>query len=80
MHCEKLAYQELGLSKYAETCWELRSGEYSGFHEMFKQSLEYGWEHYQVIARFGRFPGRNKALERETTEEEKKYQEQGGRF
>jgi len=78
MHSETIPYQELGIAKYAEACWELRDGEYKELYGMFKQNLEFSWKHYEVIGKFGRFPGRNKALRRETTEEEKKYQEQGG--
>jgi uncharacterized protein (DUF924 family) len=34
--------------------------------------------HRDIIARFGRFPHRNKALGRETTAEEQKFLDEGG--
>jgi uncharacterized protein (DUF924 family) len=77
-HCESIAYQELALAKYAEGCWELREGEWKDFHDFFKQGLEFSWRHYIVINKFGRFPGRNKALGRENTAEEMKFMEEGG--
>jgi len=40
-----------------------------------EQNLEYAHEHRDVIQQFGRFPTRNKALGRESTEEELKYLE-----
>jgi len=78
MHSETIPYQELGIARFAETCWEIREGEYSEFHAMFKESLEFSWKHYEVIGRFGRFPKRNGVLGRESTEDEKKYLEEGG--
>jgi uncharacterized protein (DUF924 family) len=36
----------------------------------------YAREHHEIIARFGRFPHRNEALERESTAEEASYLEQ----
>ena len=35
-----------------------------------EQSYKYALEHYYVISRFGRFPGRNAALGRDSTPEE----------
>ena len=37
------------------------------------RSVEYARKHYDVIARFGRFPHRNATLGRETTPEEAEY-------
>jgi uncharacterized protein (DUF924 family) len=77
-HAESLPHQELALSKFAEACWEYREGQWKEFHEMVRQGLEFSWKHYLVISRFGRFPGRNKALGRESTAEETKFIEEGG--
>lgn len=77
-HLESLPYQELALAKFADACWEFREGEWKEFHEMYRQGLDFAWRHYVIINQFGRFPGRNKALGRENTEEEKKFIEEGG--
>ncbi len=79
-HSESLAYQELALAKFAEGCWELRDGEWKDFHGLFKEFMEFSWKHYVVISKFGRFPGRNKALGRDNTEEETKFMERGDTF
>lgn len=44
------------------------------------EGLEYARQHLAVIERFGRFPHRNAALERENTPEEEEYLAQGGGF
>ncbi len=44
------------------------------------QGYEYALRHLKVIEEFGRFPHRNDALGRESTDEEKKYLAQGGGF
>jgi uncharacterized protein (DUF924 family) len=77
-HAERLDYQELAVSKQAYTCWETRDGEWKGFHEMMSKGLDSAWKHYVIIAKFGRFPHRNEALGRQTTEEEKKFLDEGG--
>jgi len=40
-----------------------------------EEGLKYAVEHRDIIARFGRFPHRNRVLERETTEEEAAFLE-----
>ncbi len=57
MHSEELADQEL--------CVTLFAGE--------ADSLKYAIEHRDIVARFGRFPHRNRALGRETTPEENAF-------
>ena len=44
------------------------------------QGYDYAVRHLKVIEQFGRFPHRNKALGRESTEEEIEYLENGGGF
>jgi uncharacterized protein (DUF924 family) len=44
----------------------------------FTQSLESAREHRDIIARFGRFPHRNRALGRTSTPEEIAYLTAGG--
>ncbi|MDJ0609375.1 MAG: DUF924 family protein [Kiloniellales bacterium] len=59
-HCETLEGQELCL----ELMGELKDAE---------EWLKYVKMHHDIIARFGRFPHRNEALGRETTEEEAEF-------
>ena len=42
------------------------------------ESARWARMHHDIIARFGRFPHRNKCLGRETTEEERNFLENGG--
>ncbi|MDJ1158561.1 DUF924 family protein [Chelatococcus sp. SYSU_G07232] len=64
MHSEDLADQERCVALYAA------AGDADGL----------GWaeRHRDVIARFGRFPHRNPALGRDTTEEERRFLDDGG--
>jgi uncharacterized protein (DUF924 family) len=78
-HSENVYYQELSVSKTAETCWNCRPGtEWEQFHEMMRRGMESAWKHYVIVERFGRFPHRNEVLGRESTEEERKFLEEGG--
>lgn len=45
-----------------------------------KDHLKYAESHREVIRRFGRFPGRNRALARRSTPEEQAYLDEGGGF
>jgi uncharacterized protein (DUF924 family) len=64
-HSEDLADQELSVRLFRE---RVGDGEY----------LKYAEAHLDVIRRFGRFPHRNAALGRESTEAEKAYLAQPG--
>lgn len=64
-HSEDLSDQELSVRLFRERANE---GEY----------LKYAEAHLDVIRRFGRFPHRNAALGRESTEDEKAYLAQPG--
>ena len=66
-HSESLADQ-----KYCVSLFETDGDDPEG--------LEYARQHLAVIERFGRFPHRNAALERENTPEEEEYLAQGGGF
>ncbi len=59
MHAEDEALQELCVEKFEEI------GD--------PQALDFAHQHADVVARFGRFPSRNAALGRESTELEKEY-------
>jgi len=45
---------------------------------LFEGMTDWARRHYDIIARFGRFPHRNEVLEREPTEEERRYLAEGG--
>lgn len=44
----------------------------------FKEVFGFAKRHYDIIARFGRYPHRNKILGRDSTEEEREFLEQPG--
>jgi uncharacterized protein (DUF924 family) len=64
-HCETLANQE----RY----FAIITGCLREFGEIASGYLEYSRHHHEIIKRFGRFPHRNEALGRETTEEEAEF-------
>ena len=65
MHSEVLDVQDEGINLMSE---KMNSS----------QNLLHAKAHREIIARFGRFPYRNEALGRETTEEEADWMAQGG--
>lgn len=77
-HSETIANQELALSKFAEMCWDTRQSEWSVYSDFLKMGLESAWKHYEIIAKYGRYPHRNAVLGRKSTEEEVKYLQDGG--
>ncbi|EAW14972.1 DUF924 family protein [Aspergillus clavatus NRRL 1] len=48
--------------------------------EQIEMSLRSQRDHYDPVARFGRFPHRNEAMGRQSTEEERRFVEEGGTF
>jgi uncharacterized protein (DUF924 family) len=64
MHSESLAIQRAGIYLYTSLGRE--------------ENLRFAERHCEVIERFGRFPHRNAALGRESTEEERLFLEQPG--
>jgi len=64
-HCETLANQDRYIA--------LMEGCLREFGEVAAEFLEYAHRHRTIIKRFGRFPHRNEALGRETTEEEVEF-------
>jgi uncharacterized protein (DUF924 family) len=65
-HCETMANQDRFIAILADGVREF--GE-----DVCGEFLEYGHKHRNIIKRFGRFPHRNAALGRETTEEEAEF-------
>ncbi len=66
MHAEDLPTQERSVSLFAEL------GD--------PRTLDFARQHRDIVRRFGRFPHRNEALGRESTEEERAFLEGGPRF
>ena len=68
MHSEDISDQDLCVAMFerlANDCRELR--------EQIEKSLKYAILHRDIIRQFGRFPHRNEALERASTEAEKRH-------
>ena len=73
-HAEKLAHQDRAVELYDQLAASTH-GPLRAFLESFLESAE---DHRAVIRQFGRFPHRNAALKRSSTEEEKAYLASGG--
>ncbi|MBR42343.1 MAG: hypothetical protein CL387_04850 [Acidiferrobacter sp.] len=73
-HSETLSDQALSVQQY-ETLLQQAPQSYRSFLE---NALDYARRHHSIIERFGRFPHRNAALGRESTEEEKSFLAAGG--
>lgn len=70
-HSESLVDQEISLGLFSELQKSLPD----------TQILDYAQRHFEVIRRFGRFPHRNKILDRLSTPEETEFlQQPGSRF
>ncbi|KAJ2879762.1 hypothetical protein H4R27_005122 [Coemansia aciculifera] len=67
MHAEDVEAQELSVQLYTELAEQLRAPDEDAKNDDF---AAYAQMHMDVIAEFGRFPSRNKALSRESTPEE----------
>jgi uncharacterized protein (DUF924 family) len=77
-HSENLADQELALSKNAMNAYSMRGTGWESGHPFASRGLGHSIEFYRTIEKFGRFPFRNEVLGRESSEEEKKFLEEGG--
>ena len=73
MHSEELADQELCIELFNELKNEVPDNR----KEQIKNSIYFAKDHRDIIARFGRFPHRNKTLRRESTPAERAYLEDG---
>ena len=69
MHSESQDVQEEGVAAFRRLCDEADPA----LRETFEASLASAIEHRDLIARFGRFPYRNRALGRESTPEELRW-------
>ncbi|HUZ13408.1 MAG TPA: DUF924 family protein [Caulobacteraceae bacterium] len=68
MHSETLADQDLGVELHQALARATND----------PQAARWALQHRDIIARFGRFPHRNRALGRETTAEEQAFLDAGG--
>jgi uncharacterized protein (DUF924 family) len=62
-----------GLSEKQATCREILAGKREAVDAISAQNLKFQKEHHDIIAQFGRYPYRNKALNRKSTPEEEKF-------
>ncbi|MEO9969050.1 MAG: DUF924 family protein [Hyphomonadaceae bacterium] len=75
-HSEQLSDQELSVKAFGGA---LHSAP-DAFKPMMQDALDYAERHHDAIARFGRFPHRNKILGRTSTADELAWLEQHGGF
>jgi len=73
-HIESLEGQELGVRLFTE----LAEGAPKEYKPVLQNCANYAHQHRDIIARFGRFPHRNRVLLREPTENEQRYLSDGG--
>jgi uncharacterized protein (DUF924 family) len=69
MHAESLEVQEESLAAYRRLLEEAPEGQRS----YFESALRSAQQHRDLIARFGRFPHRNRVLGRPDTEAEREW-------
>lgn len=75
-HSETPEDQERSVSVFTDLLADSREG----FRSLIESTLQYAKDHKKVIDDFGRFPHRNKALGRDSTDEEKEWLAEGGGF
>ena len=75
-HSERINDQLLSVNLFKRLRYEARPG----FLNMMERALDYAQSHHAVIKQFGRFPHRNKILQRENTPAEEDYLADGGGF
>ena len=68
-HAENMDLQRRAVEQFEALCLEVPRGQ----RERFEGFFDYARWHHEVIARFGRFPQRNRALERVSTREEEAW-------
>ena len=68
-HSEDMADQDQSVALFEKLAGDAREA----FRPFCEGTLDYAYQHQDVIERFGRFPHRNKALRRTSTREEQAY-------
>ena len=74
-HSEDLEIQDRCMERFSRLVVQTPAGEE---REGARFKLHYAWRHYEIIKRFGRYPHRNEALGRTSTEKEKAFLETPG--
>lgn len=75
-HSEAPEDQEQSVACFTDLLADARDG----FRSLVESTLQYARAHKDVIDRFGRFPHRNEALGRDSTDDEKAWLAEGGGF
>ena len=75
-HSENLADQKRCVELYTK----LRDAAPPAYRKRAQSNLDYAVKHQEIIEQFGRFPHRNKALGRTSTEQEQRYLETATTF
>lgn len=75
-HSEFIEDQELGVSLTKHLLEECDPG----WKDYVENSLKYFEDHRDIISKFGRFPHRNRVLERDSTEEELEFLESSSSY
>ncbi len=74
MHAEDIALQEEGVRRFTELGQQCPPE----LEEFAASQVKFAMEHRDIVARFGRFPYRNKALGRETSPQEQQWIDDSG--
>jgi uncharacterized protein (DUF924 family) len=74
MHCEDLAAQDRAIELFAAH----RDASQGRVRDAVAGNVEYARQHRDIVARFGRFPHRNRVLGRESTPAEREFLKQPG--
>jgi uncharacterized protein (DUF924 family) len=75
MHAEDVGAQRRGVALFRELAARAPS---QALRPMLEGAVEYAERHRVIVERFGRFPHRNEALGRESTDEEREFLTQPG--
>ena len=73
-HAEDITLQRLSVETFRRLCRAVAPA----WRKDYESFLDYAQRHHDIIARFGRFPHRNAALERPSTPEEIEFLKQPG--
>jgi len=74
MHSEDLDVQKKSLEYYSKIVQTAKE-QFPQNASYFENTLDFAQKHYDIVKRFGRFPHRNASLNRNSTDEEKKFLE-----
>lgn len=73
-HSEELKIQEKSLKKFKE----LMDSASEEYRETFSENYDYALQHFKIIEEFGRFPHRNRIIQRTSTPEEMEFLKKPG--